>query len=253
MFSVNLRGKKITTFDNNNIISQTLSKGYFWDEENYDIFLKYRRPNTNFIDAGAYIGTASLLMYDILANLKENNLIHCFEPLNHVCTEKNIIDNNLTDTIKLYKVGLSSENCEVNRWCDEQPGFPGSSMVHLNEIPHDKVKKTLNEYKNENGEIQLRTLDSYNLSNIGFIKIDCEGMELDILNGSKECIINNNFPPLFIEIWGTDGWRKDIEYYEKQYKDDIFNFLLNLGYHKAIHINGDDYIFLNEDDYNRTL
>jgi len=39
--------------------------------------------------------------------------------------------------------------------------------------------------KVENGNIEIRTLDSYNLSNIGFIKMDCEGMELDILKGSK--------------------------------------------------------------------
>ena len=252
MFSTNLRGKKITVFDNENPITEKLKRGIYWDEENYDIFLKYRRPNTNFIDAGAYIGTASLLMYDILKATNENNIIHAFEPLNHMCAEKNIVDNKLSDTIKLYKVGLGSENCKINRWCDEPVGFPGSSLTHLNGVPGNTNKKTLSDYKSENGEIEIRKLDSYNLSNIGFIKIDCEGMELDILNGSKECIINNNFPPLFIEIWKQDGWRNELEYYDKQCKNEIFNFLLNLGYHKGTQINYDDYIFLNEDDYNRT-
>ena len=253
MFSVNLRGKKITTFDNSNPVSTQLKNGIYWDEDNYDIFLKYRRPNTNFIDAGAYVGTASLLMYDILHDLKENNSIHCFEPLNHLCTEKNIVDNNLTDTIKLYKVGLGSQNCNIDRWTEDGVGFPGSSMIHLNGTPEDNTKKTLNDYKNKDGEIEIRTLDSYNFSNIGFIKIDCEGMELDILKGAKECITNNNFPPLFIEIWKQEGWRKDVEYYDTQCKDDIYNFLLNHGYHKGIQINADDHLFLNEDDYNRTL
>jgi len=45
-------------------------------------------------------------MCDILRDLNENNVIYTFEPLNYLCTEKNIVDNNLTDTIKLYKVGL---------------------------------------------------------------------------------------------------------------------------------------------------
>ena len=123
----------------------------------------------------------------------------------------------------------------------------------MNGFPGDNIKKTLNDYENETGKIEVRTLDSYNLSNIGFIKLDCEGMELDILNGAKECIINNNCPPLFIEIWIQECWRKDLEYYKTQYKDDIYNFLLNLGYHKGKQINKDDHIFLNEDDYNRTL
>lgn len=220
--------------------------------------MKYRRPNTNFIDAGAYIGTASLLMYDIIDDLKENNLIYCFEPINHECTEKNIVDNNLTNTIKLHKVGLGSHNCMVSRWNgkDAPVGFPGSSIVHLNGIPGDTEIKTLDDYKHDSGEIEIRTLDSYNFSNIGFMKIDCEGMELDILEGAKECIINNKFPPLFIEIWNQDGsenWRKGVEYYKSQYKDDIYKMLLNLGYYKGVQINDDDHIFLTEDDYIRTL
>jgi hypothetical protein len=82
------RNKIINAFDNNNPITSTLKSGKYWDEVNYDIFKKYRRPNTNFIDAGAYIGTASLLMYDILNDTNENNLIYAFEPINYLCAEK---------------------------------------------------------------------------------------------------------------------------------------------------------------------
>lgn len=251
--SLNLRNKQISTFDNDNPVTNTLSMGKYWDEENYVIFSKYRRQHTDFIDAGAYIGTASLLMYDILKDNNENQLIHAFEPINHYCTEKNIIDNNVSSFIKLYKVGLGSENCSLNRWSNEPIGLPGSSIVHLNGLPNNLEKKKITDLIVENGEIDIRTLDSYNFANIGFIKLDCEGMELDILNGSKETIINNNFPPLFIEIWGQDGWRNDVEYYKQDYKNDIFNFLLTLGYYKGVQINKDDFIFLTEYDYNRTL
>ena len=251
MLTINLRNKSITTFDNDNPITNTLKNGNYWDEENYDIFSKYRRPNSNFIDAGAYIGTASLLMYDILKDHNENNFIYAFEPTNHYCTEKNIIDNKVNDFIKLYKVGLGSNKGLLN--CNHPVGFPGTSIVHLNGFSGQLEKKELSDLLVENGNIQITTLDSYNFTNIGFIKLDCEGMELDILNGSKETIINNNFPPLFIEIWGQDGWRTEVEYYKQDYKNDIFNFLLDLGYYKGKQINHDDYIFLNEYDYNKTV
>jgi FkbM family methyltransferase len=166
---------------------------------------------------------------------------------------KNIIDNNLSHIIKLNKVGLGSLNGKINKWNDEEVGLPGSSLVNLNGFPNDLAKKELTNLITENGKIEIRTIDSYKFSNIGFIKLDCEGMELDILEGAKECLIDNNFPPLFIEIWIQDGWRKDVEYYKEDYKNDIFNFLLNIGYHKGVKINHDDYIFLNENDYNRTL
>lgn len=252
--TLNFRNKLISTFDNDNPVTNTLLSGKYWDEENYVIFSKYRRQNTDFIDAGAYIGTASMLMYDILKDNNENQLIYAFEPINHYCTEKNIIDNNLSSFIKLYKVGLGSENCSLNRWASDEPiGLPGSSIVHLNGLPNNLEKKKIKDFIVENGEIEIKTLDSYNFTNIGFIKLDCEGMELDILKGAITCITNNNFPPLFIEIWHQDGWRNDVEYYKQDYQNDIFSFLLTLGYHKGIQIKNDDYIFLNEDDYNRTL
>ena len=47
--------------------------------------------------------------------------------------------------------------------------------------------------------VPLRTLDSYNLSNIGFIKIDVEGHELDVLRGA-EVTLRRDQPNLLIEI-----------------------------------------------------
>lgn len=248
-----MRGKVINCYDLNNPITHLFKKNIYWDEDNYDIFQKYRRPNSNFIDGGSYIGTASLLMYDILTLHNENNLIYAFEPINHPCTEKNIIDNNLEKSIILNKVGLGSKNCRVDLWNKNSytEGQPGASVVHLNGLPHDESKKTLNELIKKDGDIEIRTLDSYNYSNIGFIKLDCEGMELDILNGAINTIKNNNFPPIFIEIWKQDGWRKDVEYYKDDYEKDIYDFLIKLGYYKGKQINHDDHIFLNEEDYKR--
>ncbi len=255
--TVALRGKTIHLFDNvSSVISDHLKAGIYWDESNYDVFKKYRRPNTNFIDAGAYIGTASLLMYDILKDNNENNLIYAFEPVNHLCTELNINNNNCLETIKLYKVGLGSINCKIDLWDKESliVGRPGQALVLLNGESNNCTLQSLQDVATDSGNIVVKTIDSYNFTNIGFIKIDCEGMELDVLKGAKETIKNNQLPPLFIEIWQNDGWRQDLSVYKDgKYRDDILNFLKEQGYYKCIHHHGDDWICLSEDDYNRTI
>jgi hypothetical protein len=47
--------------------------------------------------------------------------------------------------------------------------------------------------------VELRTLDSLNLQDVGFVKIDVEGHELDVLRGGAETIQRNR-PHLLIEV-----------------------------------------------------
>ncbi len=58
--------------------------------------------------------------------------------------------------------------------------------------------------------VPIRTLDSYDLSNVGFIKIDVEGHELDVLRGA-EATLRRNRPNLLIEVedrHATDAVRR---------------------------------------------
>ena len=81
-------------------------------------------------------------------------------------------------------------------------------------------------YKKENEHIQQAvTLDSFNISNIGFIKIDVESMEEKVLRGGIETIIRNNYPPILFECW-------DVGYFNmtQERHDSLENFLKSLGY-----------------------
>tara|TARA_Y100001937_G_C7055788_1_gene301321 strand:- start:220 stop:915 length:696 start_codon:yes stop_codon:yes gene_type:complete len=51
----------------------------------------------------------------------------------------------------------------------------------------------------EDGDINCRTLDSFGLSNVDFVKIDVDGFEVPLLNGATQTLINNS-PVVNIEM-----------------------------------------------------
>lgn len=65
-------------------------------------------------------------------------------------------------------------------------------------------------------------------TNVGFIKIDIEGMEPYALMGAKQVIKNNNYPPILFESW-EEGHMESIEEHNKRVSllNEIFD---ELGY-----------------------
>ncbi len=78
---------------------------------------------------------------------------------------------------------------------------------------------------NQNTKQTTDVLDSFSLNNVGFIKIDVEGMEEKVLRGGIGTIVRNNYPPILFECWdvGYSGMTQ-----EKH--DSLFSFLRGLGY-----------------------
>jgi hypothetical protein len=62
----------------------------------------------------------------------------------------------------------------------------------------------------------VKTLDSMNLHDIGFIKIDVEGNELNVLQGALHTLKQSAYPKILFE--------------SNIYDSELFSFLTSIGY-----------------------
>ena len=70
-------------------------------------------------------------------------------------------------------------------------------------------------------DVTVKKLDDFRIEHVGFMKIDVEGFEPEVLQGAKETIKNSK-PNIFIEI--------EQRYHKQSNVVDIFNYIVDLGY-----------------------
>ena len=111
---------------------------------------------------------------------KRFDSVICFEPNPNFreCFNKNITESNVT----LFPFGLSDHAHTVTQ---------GMNATHLNEIVGDTSPR--------DGDIECRTLDSFGLTDVDYIKIDVDGFEIALLNGARETLSKND-PVINIEM-----------------------------------------------------
>ena len=155
------------------------------------------------IDIGAHVG---LWAREMAYNFDK---VIAFEPdsTNRECFFKNVKESNVT--LHPYAIGNKSGNCSVQRHEDYNSG---SGFV----IEESAVQ---NLWGIEEYNIKIRTLDSFLIPNIDYIKIDVEEYEMKVLEGAKRTL-NEFHPVVVIEIGDHVSDAKDSEPYK---------FLTNMG------------------------
>lgn len=122
------------------------------------------------IDIGAHIGLWS-------KNLsKEFAKVHSFEP----CHEFAELLSKNAPTVEIHPFALGASE----------------GLIALN-IEQDNTGAT-HILRGKEGSIPLKTLDSFDIHDVDFIKIDVEGYELEVLKGAKELLARES-PVIIVE------------------------------------------------------
>lgn len=112
--------------------------------------------------------------------------VHAFEPLAECCR---YIQDIHASNITVHNVALSDQPGELQLYVPIIGGHAVYTRASLDR-PDGPC---------ESRGVQVRTLDSYGLDNVGFVKIDVEGLEAAVLRGARRTL-GTCQPTLLIEI-----------------------------------------------------
>ena len=161
-------------------------------------------PGHTFIDVGAHIGTWTQHL------AQKCKGVHAFEP------QRSSFER-LREGVRLaeipnvtcHDVALGARG-ELDLHLVSNDGG-GSTLRHRSELPPVMSIE----------RVKVAQLDDFTFENVGLIKIDVEGYELDVLRGAVKTLAEHH-PHLLIEAW-THDW------YDCQ-RAELIGFVENLGY-----------------------
>lgn len=177
-------------------------------------------PKTLFLDIGAHVGTYSLAFARVCVG------VHSFEcspkTFNYLCA--NIALQNLHSKITPHRTALGDTAGTTSYYLRSPQDGGGNSCIDFG----DKVCESI--------PVPLTTLDSFGLTNIGLIKMDVEGFEVNVLRGARETLRANNFPRILFESWRPARDAQGLP--ASKLRDELFATLREIGYKKITPISG---------------
>lgn len=187
-----------------------------WRNNDYDsngcIYQRYGCKITEgdvVMDVGANIGMfTDRSLYDGASK------VYCFEPLK---TAFRCLIENSNDGCELYKMGLSDhEGIEIIKTPINFENLGGSSINHTYE--HDPICYTEKIYVNTINNLYNKGI----LTHVDFLKIDCEGHELKVLQGISDTTLDKlGISKISIEYHNVLG---------KEQMDHMINRFVLLGF-----------------------
>jgi len=164
------------------VIKAVLNEGRAWEPEIRDRLLQHIQPGTSVLDIGAHIGTHTVTM---ARGVGPHGHVFAFEPQIKLFRElqMNIRANQMGNVTPL-RFALGEGDPQVVEMDADTGGNEGGIAVGLG-----------------GDRVELRTVDSFQFTNVSLIKIDAEGYEDHVLNGAVRTITSQR-PVLIVEIMG---------------------------------------------------
>ncbi|MCY1526344.1 methyltransferase, FkbM family [compost metagenome] len=155
-----------------------------WAQKEIDVLGRFLPLGGSVVDAGAYIGTHTRAFSKVVG---PSGHVYSFEP---APSSFSILEQNAhvaeQANIHLFNFGLGS--CQEHR------------HLNLEEEFHNQAAASMRKSLSENSiEVEVRPLDSIGLPHIDFLKVDVEGMEMQLLEGAERTIAHSR-PTIFLEV-----------------------------------------------------
>ncbi|MDF1644353.1 MAG: FkbM family methyltransferase [Pseudomonadales bacterium] len=166
--------------------------------------------NCNAIDGGAHKGIYSYYLSKLCQN------VEAFEPNP---TMYNYLKAAVPKNVNTYEVALSDKPGPATFHLPTSPGRFHHTQGSLMDVSGDTGAATI--------DVEVKTLDSYQLSNIGFLKLDLEGYELPALKGAAN-LIERDRPVVLAEATGIGS----------SSPDELVDYMLDSGYIALVYNEG---------------
>lgn len=189
-----------------------------------------------FIDVGAHIGTYTIVLGKVF------DRVFAFEPEPHIynilCA--NIALHNLSYKSVVMKCPVS--DCVETLRYVKLDRFGGNNYCYKD---GDDMWGDLYSFCTEREELTQNAmpLDALQLNNVGLLKIDVEGFELNVLRGATQTLKASNYPPIIIESWNpSNAPTEELRMKYVNMRKELFDFVNTLGY-KISQMGDNDILF----------
>ena len=169
----------------NDVVAKRLLKGEAWEPHFGALVRAVVQPGDVVADIGANIGYNTVVL---ARQVGENGRVLAFEPQSQIRQQltTNVSENGFGFNVTIFPFALGDQDGQTLQL---EPIDYGAEVVNVGDT---KI--------GQGGEsIQLRTLDSFNLNRLNFIKIDVQGFETRALRGGAETIRRCR-PLMFVEV-----------------------------------------------------
>ena len=186
------------------------------------VFKSLISENSCFLDVGAHVGTYT---WTCGKKAKRTYSFEC-SPRTFCYLAANVALHDLTESVSLFNFALGAKDGVV-KYIHRSVDGGGNGIAFLS-ASDASLPQT---------EVQVRRLDSLNLNDIGFVKLDVEGAERDFFLGAAETLRKNGRPPVLFESWGS--WKTDVP--SAALRSALFSTIIDMGY-EIVPVQGDMFL-----------